>query len=826
MIASVIGNRQRPGKALVRIDETGALDRGFGEGGATRAYTYAIAFQPGHGIVTAGSGTSIERYAAAGKRDRKFGQQGRGTVTLGDLRGGFTDVAVGPDGEIFAVGEARPGDNDSSRVLVAKFLPNGQPDRHFDGDGWTAVDIGPEGGYDFPTGVTVQPNGAVVVAVRLDLGSDDAAGLVRLGSDGRPDESFAGGGSTILDVGGYDTFRDVTVQPDGRIVAAGSTNVRGNGEGFLVARYRRNGALDRTFRHEGVMADNTPGDGYSATSVLLAPGERIVLAGSTGGDGDFAAVRYTLGRRAGSDIRSERRGDDWVPRAAWGRRGIGRRRSIAPAGSCSPGRFSPPTGAGVLAPSVGSPDIWSAARAATPTPTESATGATGASACPDAYTGALFSSRKSACTTRVTPMTSRDRSTTASRIRATLPRPSRSSASNGVKTSGSAESRWTRRASGSCRACRGPVSTSHESTATCGEALASVALAESATCDPRRKAVMRRVLGAHHRDADALVREPRAPAREISIRPSAERGGRESALEMARRRAMASRSTPRDESSLRASPATMRNPGPRWRWRDSRRRGRWTRSSRPMGARSSSSAPTPRLKASSWTRRAGSSSRQGSTATSPLLRFHPLTVPSDPSFGVDGRAIVDFGGREDLPALAFGPDQSIMLAGTTCTESRDCSFAVAKLTPAGLLDPAFAGDGLQTTDFPGGVNGLGGIAVGEDGRVLAVGDVSDQLAIARYLPDGSLDPTLGAGGIALISNYTYGGSGVAFDALSQPVVLGGFGSGGGRVYRLREDGSHRGASYQLSERRRSRAQRELHIRRRREHPRHGLHRWL
>ena len=88
-----------------------------------------------------------------------------------------------------------------------------------------------------------------------------------------------------------------------------------------------------------------------------------------------------------------------------------------------------------------------------------------------------------------------------------------------------------------------------------------------------------------------------------------------------------------------------------------------------------------------------------------------------------------------------------MSAGDAC--------AVARYTPDGALDPSFGSGGLVTTDL--GTVGIfnvdcdiDDIAIADDGGLVAVGrwaaEENDFLLI-RYLPNGSLDSSFGSGGI-------------------------------------------------------------------------------
>jgi len=84
---------------------------------------------------------------------------------------------------------------------------------------------------------------------------------------------------------------------------------------------------------------------------------------------------------------------------------------------------------------------------------------------------------------------------------------------------------------------------------------------------------------------------------------------------------------------------------------------------------------------------------------------------------------------------------------------------------AGDLDPSFGAGGKVTTDFFGYWDAASSVALQADGKIVAAGTVADNcyqrfcnlyFALARYMPDGSLDPSFGTGGkVATVA--TYGG---------------------------------------------------------------------
>ncbi len=114
----------------------------------------------------------------------------------------------------------------------------------------------------------------------------------------------------------------------------------------------------------------------------------------------------------------------------------------------------------------------------------------------------------------------------------------------------------------------------------------------------------------------------------------------------------------------------------------------------------------------------------------------------DPLFSGDGRVTTDFGGFDNVNGVVRDAGGNIVAAGHT-TAGND--FALARYTAAGELDPSFDGDGKVTTDF-GGFEFGRDVAIQPDGKLVVVGNAGGNFGVARYNHDGSLDATFGASG--------------------------------------------------------------------------------
>lgn len=127
----------------------------------------------------------------------------------------------------------------------------------------------------------------------------------------------------------------------------------------------------------------------------------------------------------------------------------------------------------------------------------------------------------------------------------------------------------------------------------------------------------------------------------------------------------------------------------------------------------------------------------------------------DPTFGSGGKVITDFGGNESAWGLAVQPDGKAVVAGTRFDPGLSDDFVLARYTVSGALDPTFDGDGKVTTDFGARADGADDVALQADGKIVAAGSGIAaavrpvDFALARYNRDGTLDPTFGDGGKVL-----------------------------------------------------------------------------
>ena len=292
--------------AVARFNPNGTLDTSFdGDGMATLDYfggvdaAEAVLVQPDGSIVLAGYGSGLRcfmlaRLNADGSPDSRF--QGDDMIDVGSFCvrfGTVTDAAraaaLQADGKIVVAGTTFA-DGSNENLAITRIEPaTGAPDRTFNGTGERTIDLG---GGDSVHSVLVQPNGKIVLAGSGAAGEDFV--VTRLNADGSTDASFGGDGVLNIDFGGADYGYAAALQASGKIVVAGTSTGPSELSEAAVARLQPGGSLDTTFSGDGRQTFR-PGAGLLGAA-LQANG-RILVAGGIGGDmlagrleGDSAAA--------------------------------------------------------------------------------------------------------------------------------------------------------------------------------------------------------------------------------------------------------------------------------------------------------------------------------------------------------------------------------------------------------------------------------------------------------------------------------------------------------------------------------------------------------
>ncbi len=176
----------------------------------------------------------------------------------------------------------------------------------------------------------------------------------------------------------------------------------------------------------------------------------------------------------------------------------------------------------------------------------------------------------------------------------------------------------------------------------------------------------------------------------------------------------------------------------------------------------------------------------------------------DVSFDADGKFVKNFSNHrsDNAFAVALQPDGKIVVAGTSWVTlssiESNHDFFVMRLNSRGALDQTFDSDGVALTNFSFGRvsrDEARDLAIDSNGRIVVSGyayiNYEDNLAIARYLPDGSLDSTFNTsnGGLKTVefpgfSNNQIAGESVALHPDGRILTM-----AAGQLYQFNADAS-------------------------------------
>jgi uncharacterized delta-60 repeat protein len=124
----------------------------------------------------------------------------------------------------------------------------------------------------------------------------------------------------------------------------------------------------------------------------------------------------------------------------------------------------------------------------------------------------------------------------------------------------------------------------------------------------------------------------------------------------------------------------------------------------------------------------------------------------DTSFGTGGSIRTDFGSTDEFAdAVLIQSDGRILLGGRTAAGHTETAFALARYTQNGTPDVGFGTGGRVTVDVPGPFAGdeVHALAQQADGKIIAAGSGGQiNFALARVRTDGTPDPAFGTAGVA------------------------------------------------------------------------------
>jgi uncharacterized delta-60 repeat protein len=260
----------------------------------------SVAIQPDGKILVAGHQNhdkwAVARYLPNGTLDTSFDGDGRQTI---GFDGDANDILVQSDGKIVVVGghlnTGPVGLGFDWNFAMARLNPNGRLDTTFNGGGKKEVGFGGE--FEFAEAAAIDSQGRIIVVGDSSQPNGYRFAVTRLTRDGTKDTTFGDGGTVLTALPSYRDSKatGVTIQPDGKIVVVGSTGdhtISQKNFDFAVARYLPSGRLDPTFGAARTgMVEIGFGGGDHAHDVIRSNDGNLIVAGTS--DGKFALAALT-----------------------------------------------------------------------------------------------------------------------------------------------------------------------------------------------------------------------------------------------------------------------------------------------------------------------------------------------------------------------------------------------------------------------------------------------------------------------------------------------------------------------------------------------------
>jgi uncharacterized delta-60 repeat protein len=292
----VTGAQAAPGNLDAQWGSGGAVFTNFG---GTDDTAYGVAVQSDGNVVAAGKqeGTTdniaLARYQSKnGALDGNCAQKGKVTAsftsTSDETARGVIARPAGNGGQIAVAGwtDANGVDDD---FAVMQFTKSCALDKNWNKSGMTRTDFG---GNDHGRALAVRSDGKLIVVGVTDVDDPGDTALARYLTSGKLDTSWGTDGRIVYDQsdgGSYDDAVAVLIQPDGKIVTAGS-GFTGGGFDMIVSRFNSDGTPDLSFGNGTNGQQFVDFGGQDAAFAVALYGSDIVVGGSSDGDGAVARL--------------------------------------------------------------------------------------------------------------------------------------------------------------------------------------------------------------------------------------------------------------------------------------------------------------------------------------------------------------------------------------------------------------------------------------------------------------------------------------------------------------------------------------------------------
>jgi uncharacterized delta-60 repeat protein len=292
----------------LRVDRylsNGAADTSFGTAGTgtvivQKPYALAVAIQPvDNKIITVGDGQAVVRLNENGTVDTGFGQNGDGATGAGQAGWSIKGLT---DGSIIIGGTySQSGSGGGDLMCVTRLNYNGSVYTSFGNAGRAVANFLGRGSFGRAFRIDLDPFGHIIAggiarAKNASLNENKFA-AARFNMNGQLDTTFNNTGMVTYDFAGLNNNgRSIVAQADGKLIVTGAAQISSTDSAdFGLVRFNYDGTLDTTFGNSGSVTTNIDREDYSnAARIWIDPScacEKVVMAGVSHSGDSFA--RYT-----------------------------------------------------------------------------------------------------------------------------------------------------------------------------------------------------------------------------------------------------------------------------------------------------------------------------------------------------------------------------------------------------------------------------------------------------------------------------------------------------------------------------------------------------
>lgn len=302
--------------SVVRLNENGSLDNSFDEDGklilnfGSTDNVNKVLTTSDNKILLAGriynginSDIAIVKLNNDGSFDNDFGVEGVSDIDLTNKNEYVYDALL--DGDKIVIGGE--GDIEGNSVfLIAKYNSDGSPDMTFGGNGYATQQVGTS--YSSVLSLKKMTNGHYMLAGGTNINNEDEFSMVSFSNNGLLNLDFSEDGMLTFNAkAGNEYLKNLIVQEDGKIIAAGDVAGNGSISDFGITRFNANGSIDDQFGSNGLTVTDFEQGNDNLAMVAITENKKIIALGHSSLNNSHSIViaRYHNSTLSGTNTKHQ-----------------------------------------------------------------------------------------------------------------------------------------------------------------------------------------------------------------------------------------------------------------------------------------------------------------------------------------------------------------------------------------------------------------------------------------------------------------------------------------------------------------------------------------